>query len=687
MRFRNLFSLSLSLCFTSAQYSPRTIENGTPIHRRPRPFNVSRGILEDPAELQKRDGTKYVFMHHSLQSYHYTQATWADDIQQIAAKGVDAIALNIGGDSWQMTQVGYAYAAAQALGTNTKLFFSFDFTTNLGCTLSDIVSRTLLYSSHPYQFKVNGKPMISSYEGSCLGNPGWQSLKDQTNAYLMPFISGLEGNFGNWQSMDSWYCWGCAWPQGDYDKNVSSSLRHISQLGSRYATTVSMWLYTHLSDKNRLLRSDDWLINNRWEQLVAMRSQLTFVEMVTWNDYGESDYFGPVRVDQPAGTTWATGYPHTAWFDMSAYYIRAFKTGTYPAITQDVIYYWARPHPHDVIVSSDGARPDNWDWTADYLWAAAFCTSTCTVTLKCGSSSSTFPNLSAGVNKLKVGLAAGQITVTMTKNGQTIINQTPNDYLYVTNPTLYNFNAYVGAASDTTSTTTSTTTAATATSTTVGGIPWTYLGCYPDPNSPRTLNNGIHTSTSTNTLSTCLTTCASVGYRYAGVEYGVECWCAAAMTSGVSLASAGDCNMACSGGVGICGGGNRINIYYAASGLSTTTTATTVTTTTTSSAATSTPTWSYLGCYVDTTNPRTLNNGMHYTSSNGQSVSSCLAACAGAGYAYGGTEYGVRIDSLIVYMLLRYLFNLGRVLVRGCHLRRRRRSLEQRLQHGVFRWW
>jgi hypothetical protein len=30
---------------------------------------------------------------------------------------------------------------------------------------------------------------------------------------------------------------------------------------------------------------------------------------------------------------------------------------------QDVIYYWARPHPHDAIVSGDGTRPDNWDWT------------------------------------------------------------------------------------------------------------------------------------------------------------------------------------------------------------------------------------------------------------------------------------------------------------------------------------
>jgi glucan endo-1,3-alpha-glucosidase len=117
----------------------------------------------------------------------------------------DAIALNIGGDSWQMTQVASAYAAAQALNSPTKLFFSFDFTTSLSCDLADIVSRVKQFSGHGWQFKVGAKPMISSYSGDCLGNVGWQSLKDQTGGYLMPFIWGLEGNFGSYPSMDSWY--------------------------------------------------------------------------------------------------------------------------------------------------------------------------------------------------------------------------------------------------------------------------------------------------------------------------------------------------------------------------------------------------------------------------------------------------------------------------------------------------
>src|SRR5882757_11103008 len=90
----------------------------------------------------------------------------------------DAIALNIGSDDWEKTQVASAYAAAKSLGTGFKLFLSFDFT-SMDCSLPDLVSRVNTYANHPNQFKVDGKPMISSYSGACLGNSGWNSLKAQ----------------------------------------------------------------------------------------------------------------------------------------------------------------------------------------------------------------------------------------------------------------------------------------------------------------------------------------------------------------------------------------------------------------------------------------------------------------------------------------------------------------------------
>ena len=72
------------------------------------------------------------------------------------------------------------------------------------------------------------------------------------------------------------------------------------------------------------------------------------------------------------------------------------------------------------------------------MYAAVFATSKATVTLQCGSSSST-TTVNPGVTLLKLPLAAGKMTVKMVRNGQTIINQTPPDYTYNPAPTLCTF--------------------------------------------------------------------------------------------------------------------------------------------------------------------------------------------------------------------------------------------------------
>ena len=72
------------------------------------------------------------------------------------------------------------------------------------------------------------------------------------------------------------------------------------------------------------------------------------------------------------------------------------------------------------------------------MWAAVFATSNAKVVLQCGSSSSTF-SVTRGVNKLKIPLSPGAMTVKMTRNGRTIINESSQNYSYVLNPTLCAF--------------------------------------------------------------------------------------------------------------------------------------------------------------------------------------------------------------------------------------------------------
>ena len=42
---------------------------------------------------------------------------------------------------------------------------------------------------------------------------------------------------------------------------------------------------------------------------------------------------------------------------MTKYYATAFKNGAYPAISEDQLFMWARPHPKDAQASNDATGP------------------------------------------------------------------------------------------------------------------------------------------------------------------------------------------------------------------------------------------------------------------------------------------------------------------------------------------
>jgi hypothetical protein len=77
---------------------------------------------------------------------------------------------------------------------------------------------------------------------------------------------------------------------------------------------VSLLFYTNIPNyhKNWLWRGNDtW--HERWHRILEIEPE--FVEMLTWNDYGESHYIGPIRAAGiPAGAKWyVQNNPHDAW--------------------------------------------------------------------------------------------------------------------------------------------------------------------------------------------------------------------------------------------------------------------------------------------------------------------------------------------------------------------------------------
>ncbi|KAI0339342.1 hypothetical protein BDW22DRAFT_1361896 [Trametopsis cervina] len=406
---------------------------------------------------------KLVFAHHIVgNTYNYTVNTWAADITLASSKGIDAFALNVGSDNWEPSQVANAYAAARSLGTPFKLFLSFDMG-SLPCAATS--DATLLrkyiqtYGKHPNQQLINNSIFVSTFSGqSCkFGqssvNTGWAyAVKNQASlpVYFVPAWFIDPATFPQYSVLDGVFGWNSGWPQGDYDINFDQDQSYISNLGKRsYMAAVSPWFFTHYASKNFIYRADDWLLSERWEGLIANRTAVNFVEVNTWNDYGESHYVGPIEGMQPNSQAWVDGYDHTAWLDLIQYYIPAFKTGVYPAIKKDRTFVWGRTYQADAVATNDSLpRPSNSNFTQDYIWAVILLTSPAQFSLNCGNQTST-TSAPAGLSKYKLGPLMEDCTAsTLIARGTEITQNTYGNNLRfrTARPKTYNFNVFVASS-------------------------------------------------------------------------------------------------------------------------------------------------------------------------------------------------------------------------------------------------
>jgi len=201
------------------------------------------------------------------------------------------------------------------------------------------------------------------------------------------------------------------------------------------------WFFRHLAadnpaeSNNFVFKSDDWLFATRWEQLIAMNPQPDYVELQTWNDWGESHYLGPLDADagEPSNTVDSSTYsnsnfPHTPMLGLNNYYAQWYKSGSAPAIQTDTIYWWTRTQPVGATASSDPiGAPTNLAWLEDNIYAVVLLSSSTTATsfqfTVAGAATDPQP-VSPGLNKLKVAFTPGNTSVALLdSSGTSILSQ------------------------------------------------------------------------------------------------------------------------------------------------------------------------------------------------------------------------------------------------------------------------
>jgi hypothetical protein len=245
--------------------------------------------------------------------------------------------------------VAAAFAAADRTGFN--LFFSFDYAGNGPWPMDQVISYISTYGSHGAYFRYNGKPFVSTFEG-----PGsatdWIQIKQQTGCFFMPDWSSLGAKVAMEQAngvVDGLFSWD-AWPWGPDDMNTYGDASYDQYLGGKpYMMPVSPWFYTNLpgyDGKNWLWRGDH-IWPDRWIQ--AMWWQPEFIEIISWNDYGESHHIGPLRDKAMAAfdigkAPFNYALQHDGWRDILPFTIDMYKKNV-STITQEGVVVWHRLAP------------------------------------------------------------------------------------------------------------------------------------------------------------------------------------------------------------------------------------------------------------------------------------------------------------------------------------------------------
>ncbi|OBR10453.1 mutanase [Colletotrichum higginsianum IMI 349063] len=294
-----------------------------------------------------------VFAHFMVgNTAEYSDDTWRTDIRLAKEAHIDAFALNMAhGESVNEASLEKAFRAAGNEGF--KLFFSFDYAGRGPWPKDTVVAYLKKYASRAEYFKhSDGKPLVSTFEGP--GNAqDWIDIKKQVSCFFIPdwssegaepalaLAGGVADGLFNW----------AAWPWGAQDMDTYVDASYVHYLNKKpYMMPVSPWFYTNMPgyNKNWMWRGDD-MWHNRWIQVVY--NQPEYVQIISWNDYGESHHIGPLYDHAmeafevgKAPFNYATGRPHDGWRLTLPFWIDYYKTGK-ATVTQEGLVTWYRTSP------------------------------------------------------------------------------------------------------------------------------------------------------------------------------------------------------------------------------------------------------------------------------------------------------------------------------------------------------
>ncbi|SFI08746.1 Glycosyl hydrolase family 71 [Bradyrhizobium sp. Gha] len=389
---------------------------------------------------------RMVFAHYMVCCpVHGLAATIEDFAQEIAiarSYGIDGFALNVPGWKQEPHYLEISrriFRAAERSGSSFKLFMSFD-----GAPVEDSATMLAELSQSPAYLRIDDRPVVSTYSGS----PEWgeRLVRRLAAMGLKPFLvpnyqypsehfwvhnhghptaEFLDAMYRDHPEVDGYFVFG---PDLGYPKPPADGalVANRSKIAGKISMIGIMPYYRGLRGNFRVFESGG-LQGMAAQWASAIEAGADWIEIVTWNDWGEATYVAPYggsRQQDLWNYGWGPLLSHEMFLKASRYYIDWFKSSRPPAIEHPSIYYFYRPHSKSAygIASPDTGeqgRPKGSEDLVDGIYLSAFLPRPLTVDLIGGERHQSV-SLPAGVCHHRFDLMEGALTIKVSDQGRQI---------------------------------------------------------------------------------------------------------------------------------------------------------------------------------------------------------------------------------------------------------------------------
>lgn len=406
--------------------------------------------------------------------------TVQNDIRAAKELGVDGFALDVFNGKQAKNLISDFIKAADAIGAKDfKVFLSADM--SLKFSAEDIVDTLKTYGDNPHYLKINGKPLLSTYDGGSLGADWWENNVLQPLAssgkqitfipyFDRPNPNGDSPSYENWKrvlekysSVDGLFNFLMpgSTPFYSTDENIGHHWWSILEAEENLARAVHdskkifmapfmpyYWAACH-PVRQYMEHQGGRGMDNYWTSIIE-KQKPEIVEIVTWNDYSESTFIQPTRLtlEKAKGIK---SQPHLGYYELMKYYVSWYKNGRKPDITRDGLFFFYRTHPLAATASDDASacalgpisNGQKWGLIKDVIYVTTAMTKPAILIVKSGSTTKEY-SVPEGLHTLDVPFQPGEQTFSIVRNDKKQIETTGTDI--VADPVVYNFNVYSGYA-------------------------------------------------------------------------------------------------------------------------------------------------------------------------------------------------------------------------------------------------